>query len=103
MSERFKVDLDELDSVVRQLRRLRADMDDPSQKVKYSTAIPKSAFGADFLEADKLAGAHDGMQEYMSQVINALQDLIHKFGEKTEASRGAYEDQEHQTKTSMNG
>lgn len=39
----------------------------------------------------------------MSQVINALQDLIHRFGEKTEASRGAYEDQEHETKTSMNG
>ncbi|MGW1375323.1 hypothetical protein ACWD6P_13755 [Streptomyces sp. NPDC002446] len=103
MSERFKVDLDELDSVVRQLRRLRADMDEPSQKVKYSTAIPKSAFGVDFLEAGELAKAHDDMQSYMSQVINALQDLIHKFGEKTEASRGAYEDQEHATKTSMNG
>ncbi|MEW1751033.1 hypothetical protein ACIQU1_11960 [Streptomyces angustmyceticus] len=103
MSERFKVDLDELDGVVRQLRRLRADMDEPSQKVKYSTTIPKSAFGVDFLEAGSLAQAHDGMQEYMSQVINALQDLIHKFGEKTEASRGAYEDQEHETKTSMNG
>lgn len=75
MSERFKVDLDELDGVVRQLRRLRADMDEPSQKVKYSTTIPASAFGVDFLEAGKLAKAHDGMQEYMSQVINALQDL----------------------------
>lgn len=103
MSERFKVDLDELDGVVRQLRRLRADMDEPSQKVKYSTTIPRSAFGSDFLEAGDLAGAHDGMQEYMSEVVNALQDLIHKFGEKTEASRGAYEDQEHQTQTSMNG
>ncbi|MFI0213024.1 hypothetical protein [Streptomyces lydicus] len=103
MSERFKVDLDELDSVVRQLRHLRADMDEPSQKVKYSTTIPKSAFGVNFLEAGKLAEAHDDMQSYMSQVINALQDLIHKFGEKTEASRGAYEDQEHETKASMNG
>ncbi|MEU9500250.1 hypothetical protein [Streptomyces sp. NPDC048196] len=103
MSERFRVDLDELDSVVRQLRHLRGDMDEPSQKVKYSTTIPKSAFGVNFLEAGDLAKAHDDMQSYMSQVINALQDLIHKFGEKTEASRGAYEDQEHQTKTSMNG
>ncbi|MFG2829034.1 hypothetical protein ACGFWI_16490 [Streptomyces sp. NPDC048434] len=103
MSERFKVDLDELDSVVRQLRHLRADMDEPSQKVKYSTTIPKSAFGQNFLEATDLAGAHDDMQTYMSDVINALQGLIHKFGEKTEASRGAYEDQEHHTKNSMNG
>ncbi|REK84868.1 hypothetical protein DY245_40800 [Streptomyces inhibens] len=103
MAEQFKVDLDELDSVVRQLKHLRGDMDEPSQKMKYSTAIPKSAFGVDFLEAGKLASAHDDMQSYMSQVIDALQDLIHKFGEKTEASRGAYEDQEHQAKTSMNG
>ncbi|MEU9120212.1 hypothetical protein AB0C96_10170 [Streptomyces sp. NPDC048506] len=103
MSERFKVDLDELDSVVRQLRHLRGDMDDPSQKVKYSTTIPKSAFGVNFIEAGKIGSAHDDMQNYMSQVIDALQDLIHKFGEKTEASRGAYEDQEHDAKTSMNG
>ncbi|UKY52295.1 hypothetical protein [Streptomyces inhibens] len=104
MAEQFKVDLDELDSVVRQLKHLRGDMDEPSQKMRYGTAIPKSAFGgADFLEAGELAKAHDDMQSYMSQVIDALQDLIHKFGEKTEASRGAYEDQEHQTKTSMNG
>ncbi|MFG2093824.1 hypothetical protein [Streptomyces sp. NPDC048612] len=103
MSERFKVDLDELDSVVRQLRRLRADMDEPSQKVKYSTTLTKAAFGENFLEATDLGGAHDDMQTYMSDVIKALQDLIHKFGEKTEASRGAYEDQEHQTKNSMNG
>ncbi|MFJ6746875.1 hypothetical protein ACIQNI_01585 [Streptomyces sp. NPDC091266] len=103
MGEQFKVDLDELDSVVRQLRRLQADMDKPSQKVKYSTAIPTSAFGVNFLESGKIAKAHDGMQEYMSEVVHALQELIRKFGEKAEASRGAYEDQEQTTKASMNG
>ncbi|GGU82818.1 hypothetical protein GCM10010211_55940 [Streptomyces albospinus] len=102
MAEQFKVDLEELDSVVRQLRRLQRDMDDPGQQVKYSTTIPKSAFGINFLEAGELAGAHDNMQEYMSQVIAALQELLHKFGEKAEASRGAYEDLEHTTK-SMDG
>lgn len=103
MGEQFKVDLDELDNVVRQLKRLQGDMDDPSQKIKYSTAIPKSAFGANFHEADKISGAHDKMQSYMSEVITALQDLIKDFGEKTERSRGAYEDQEQATKTSMTG
>ncbi|MFG2227839.1 hypothetical protein [Streptomyces sp. NPDC048644] len=103
MAEQFRVDLDELDAVVRQLKRLQGDMDEPSQKVKYSTSIPKSAFGENFIECGNLADAHDGMQAYMTQVINALQDLITKFGEKAEASRGAYEDQEHTTTTSMNG
>jgi hypothetical protein len=103
MGEQFKVDLDELDGVVRRLRRLQGDMDDPSQKVTYNTTIPQSAFGAGFLEAGDLATAHDGMQRYMSEIIKALQDLIRTFGEKTEASRGAYEDQEHNTKVSMNG
>ncbi|WP_407550273.1 hypothetical protein QOM21_14290 [Streptomyces sp. Pv4-95] len=103
MAERFKVDLDELDGVVRQLKRLQGDMDEPSQKVKYSTNIPKSAFGGEFIERGKLANAHDQMQGYMTDVITALQDLIRDFGDKTEASRGAYEDQEHNAKTSMNG
>ncbi len=103
MTEKFKVDLDELDDVVRQLKRLRKEMDEPSQKVKFSTHIPDSAFGGDFIERGKLAGAHDRMQGYMTDVIDALQDVIHEFGEKTEASRGGYEDQEHRTKTSMNG
>lgn len=103
MGEQFKVDLDELDSVVRQLKRLQGDMDKPTQYVKYSTAIPKSAFGANFLESTDLGRAHDDMQEYMSQVVHALQDLIRKFGDKAEASRGAYEDQEHAAKSSMNG
>ncbi|MFJ8671080.1 MULTISPECIES: hypothetical protein [unclassified Streptomyces] len=103
MGEQFKVDLDELDSVVRQLKRLQGDMDKPSQSVKYSTTIPKSAFGVNFIESGELASAHDDMQEYMSQVVHALQELIRKFGDKAEASRGAYEDQEHTTKVSMNG
>lgn len=103
MSKQFKVDLEELDSVVRQLKRLQADMDEPSQKMKYSTTIPKSAFGDNFIECGDLAGAHDKMQNYMTQVITALQDLVTKFGDKTEASRGAYEDQEHGAKVSMNG
>ncbi|MEU8782949.1 hypothetical protein [Streptomyces sp. NPDC048637] len=101
MGEQFKVDLDELDSVVRKLKQLRGDMDEPSQKVKYSTAIPKSAFGSSFDEAEKLAASHDKMQTYMTQVITALHELITEFGDKTERSRGAYEDQEHETKTSM--
>ncbi|WP_234317566.1 hypothetical protein [Streptomyces rimosus] len=103
VGEQYKVDLHELDNVVRQLKRLQGDMDEPSQKVKYSTTIPKTAFGKDFLEATDLSSAHDDMQEYMSQVVKALQDLIRDFGDKTERSRGAYEDQEHDTKVSMNG
>ncbi|KUL37484.1 hypothetical protein ADL22_21225 [Streptomyces sp. NRRL F-4489] len=95
MAEQFRVDLEELDNVVRQLRHLQRDMDAPSQAVKYGTTIPKSAFGVGFAEAGKLAGAHDGMQAYVSDVLGGLQELIRNFGEKTEASRGAYEDQEH--------
>ncbi|MFE6692140.1 hypothetical protein ACFVFQ_37470 [Streptomyces sp. NPDC057743] len=95
MTEQFRVDLEELDVVVRQLRHLQRDVEEPGQAVKYGTTLPTSAFGTGFDEAGKLAGAHDGMQAYMADVLGALQDLLHTFGEKTEASRGAYEDQEH--------
>ncbi|MEV5121625.1 hypothetical protein AB0K49_02265 [Streptomyces decoyicus] len=103
MGKHFKVDLDELDGVVRQLRHLQGDMDETGQKVKYGTNIPKSAFGVNFGEAEEVSGAHDRMQTYLKDVVKALQDLTHNFGQKTEASRGAYEDQDHETKISMNG
>ncbi|MER0482207.1 hypothetical protein ABR737_28375 [Streptomyces sp. Edi2] len=103
MGKHFKVDLDELDGVVRQLRSLQGDMAETSQKVEYGTNVPKSAFGVNFGEAEEVSRAHDRMQTYLKDVIKALHDLTHNFGEKTEASRGAYEDQEHETKASMNG
>ncbi|MFH8347961.1 hypothetical protein [Streptomyces sp. NPDC018045] len=101
MGEQYRVDLHELDSVVRKLKGLQGDMDEPSQKVKYSTNVPKSAFGSNFNEAEKIAAAHDDMQHYMAQVVDALQDLIKDFGEKAERSRGAYEDREQEARTSM--
>ncbi|MFI9047768.1 hypothetical protein [Streptomyces sp. NPDC053427] len=103
MAKHFKVDLDELDGVVRQLRRLQGDMDETGQKVEYGTNIPKSAFGVNFGEAEELSHAHDQMQTYLKDVVKALQGLTLKFGEKTDASRGAYEDQDHATKVSMSG
>ncbi|MFD7666154.1 hypothetical protein [Streptomyces sp. NPDC059788] len=103
MGEQYRVDLHELDSVVRKLKSLQGDMDEPSQKVKYSTSIPKSAFGVNFGEAERLGVAHDKMQNYMSQVVDALQDLIKDFGEKAERSRGAYEDREQETRSTMSG
>ncbi|BCK69052.1 hypothetical protein CP981_24195 [Streptomyces platensis] len=103
MGKHFKVDLDELDGVVRQLRHLQHDMNETGQNVEYGTNIPKSAFGINFGEAEEVSHAHDRMQTYLKDVVKALQDLTHKFGEKTESSRGAYEDQDHETKVSMNG
>ncbi|MER7026672.1 MULTISPECIES: hypothetical protein [Streptomyces] len=101
MSEKFQVDLDELDGVVRRLKHLQADMDEPNEKIKYSTVIPKSAFGVDFDEAHDLSSAHDEMHNYMTQVITALQDLIRDFSGKAERSHGAYDDREQETKASM--
>ncbi|MGW8551385.1 hypothetical protein [Streptomyces tubercidicus] len=103
MGKHFKVDLDELDGVVRQLRGLQHDMNEIGQKVGYGTNVPKSAFGVNFDEAEEVSRAHDRMQTYLKDVVKALQDLTHNFGEKTETSRGAYEDQDHETKASMTG
>lgn len=86
VGEKFQVDLDELDGVVRRLKHLQADMDEPNQKIKYSTTIPKSAFGIGFDEAEDISSAHDEMQNYMTQVIAALQDLIRDFGGKPSAA-----------------
>ncbi|WP_399086865.1 hypothetical protein ACGH2B_09210 [Streptomyces sp. BBFR2] len=76
-------------------------MDEPNEKIKYSTVIPKSAFGVNFNEAEDISSAHDKMHDYMAQVIAALQDLMRDFGGKAERSHGAYDDQEQETKSSM--
>ncbi|MET9291233.1 hypothetical protein [Streptomyces sp. NPDC003077] len=102
MADEYRVDLGELETVVRKLKDLQRDMDGPGQKVKYGTTLPQGAFGAgDFQEAHQLSASHDRMQSYMSQVVTALNDLIRDFGDKTERSRGAYEDREQEVKSAM--
>lgn len=72
MGKHFKVDLDELDGVVRQLRHLQHDMSETGQNVEYGTNVPKSAFGVNFGEADDVSHAHDRMQTYLKDVVKAL-------------------------------
>ncbi|MCZ2526222.1 MULTISPECIES: hypothetical protein [Streptomyces] len=103
MSE-FEVDLSELDNVVRQLRNVQKDMGSSASKAKYATVLPEGSLGnKDFHEAQELHGAHDKMQGYLTSALNALQNFIEEFGDKTDKTRGAYEDAEYATQSAMKG
>lgn len=97
MSEKdqYRVDLSELDGIVKRLRHLDKQMDGPSEKAKYGVAIPKSALGTGFLESTDLSNAHDEMETYMDQTMTKLQKFISDFGTKANQAHGAYSDAEH--------
>ncbi|MGP4002268.1 hypothetical protein [Streptomyces sp. 8N706] len=101
--KQYRVDLSELDGVVKRLRALDKDMDEPCSKVGYGTSISKTALGVNFGEAEDLTSAHDEMQTYMDQTLKKLQEFIRDFGLKAHTVHGAYDDAEHDTQKSMGG
>lgn len=97
MSEKdqYRVDLSELDGIVKRLRRLDKQMDGPAEKAKYGVTLPKGALGTGFMESSDLAEAHDKMETYMDQTMTKLQKFIADFGKKANQAHGAYSDAEH--------
>lgn len=97
MSEKdqYRVDLSELDGVVKRLKRLDKQMDGPAEKAKYGVTIPKGALGSNFIESTDLSSAHDEMEAYMDKTVTRLQKFISDFGLKADQTHGAYSDAEH--------
>lgn len=94
MADGYEVDLDALDQVVKELNQVLADMGGPKRKAAYSTYVPNDALG-DFDEARKLANAHDVMKHRIeNDMIDKIEKLIDKFGQKTRKAHGKYQDAE---------
>ncbi|MFJ4716080.1 hypothetical protein [Streptomyces sp. NPDC088785] len=95
MADGYEVDLDALDQVVKELNQVLKDMEGPKQKAKYGTDVPDGALGKGFSEAQELYDAHEKMKtKIQSEMIEKIEDLVDKFGRKTEKARGVYQDAE---------
>ncbi|MFE2629481.1 MULTISPECIES: hypothetical protein [unclassified Streptomyces] len=96
MSNGMRVDLSQLDDVIRKLNGLLSDMDKANTKAKYETDIPSSAFGSEkFLESNELHNAHQKQKTRIENIIRDLHKLIDEFGKSTSKVRDKYSNQEH--------
>ncbi|EGX56077.1 hypothetical protein SZN_29642 [Streptomyces zinciresistens K42] len=95
MSNGMRVDLSQLDDVIRKLNGLLSDMDKANTKAKYETDIPSTAFGsAKFMESNELHGAHQKQKTRIENMIRDLHKLIDEFGKSTSKVRDKYCNQE---------
>ncbi|MBQ1001531.1 MULTISPECIES: hypothetical protein [Streptomyces] len=95
MSNGMRVDLSQLDDVIRKLNGLLSDMDKANTKAKYETDIPSSAFGSEkFLESNELHNAHQKQKTRIENIIRDLHKLIDEFGKSTSKVRDKYSNQE---------
>ncbi|MGW2344674.1 hypothetical protein [Streptomyces sp. NPDC001661] len=95
MADGYDVDLDALDQVVKELNQVLKDMSGPKDKAKYGTYLPDGALGADFSEARDLYQAHEKMKTKIEkEMIDKIEDLIDKFGKKTQKAHGVYQNAE---------
>ena len=95
MSNGMRVDLSELDNVIRKLNGLLSDMDKANTKAKYETDIPSTAFGnMKFLESNELHNAHQQTKTRIEKMIKDLHGLIDHFSTSTSKVRDKYSNQE---------
>lgn len=91
----YKVDLDALDQVVKELNQVLKDMGGPKQKAANNTYLPPGVLGKGFPEQDQLRAAHAKMQDFIEKnVIDLIEDLVDDFGEKSKKTKEAYDDAE---------
>jgi hypothetical protein len=94
--EQYGVDLSALDEVVKELNGVLKDMGGPKGKAEHNTFIPDGALGKGFSEERELYDEHARTKAYIhDEILKDIEDLIDDFGKKTEKTRGAYEDAEH--------
>lgn len=102
MSNGYRVNTDELEATVRQLRALQQDTSQTGTRGKYSTVVGQNELGGDFTECSSLRSTHDQMQTFLAQAISDLDNLINEFGDKTTTVTNAYKGNEDQGKATMN-
>ncbi|MEU9114496.1 hypothetical protein AB0D04_22560 [Streptomyces sp. NPDC048483] len=93
--EQYRVDLDALDQVVRELNEILRDMGGPKHRAENNTYLAPGALGVNFSEQQELYDAHGTMVAHLQHdAIGPLEKLIDDFGQKTKQVKEAYDDAE---------
>lgn len=95
----YKVDLDALDQVVKELNEVLKDMGGPKEKAGNNTYLPAGVLGKNFQEQDNLRQAHANMKDFIDEnIIQLIEDLVDDFGQKSKKAKEAYDDAEADSK-----
>lgn len=91
----YKVDLDALDQVVKELNQVLKDMGGPRKDIADGTYLPDGVLGKGFAEQGDLRQAHEKMKNFINvNIIDLIEDLIDDFGKKSKKAKEAYDDAE---------
>ncbi|PLW71806.1 hypothetical protein GQS52_06920 [Streptomyces sp. SCUT-3] len=102
MADQYKVDLDELDEVVRSINKVLRAMEQTKGKTAHQTYLPDGALGKDFTEARELKQAHDNMKSWLEGLTDVLTQMIDEYEHKTTKVMGNYQDAEYQHTSTFN-
>ncbi|WP_404816706.1 hypothetical protein [Streptomyces thermolineatus] len=101
MADQYRVDLSELDSVVKKLNGVLKDVQDTKGKAKSETYLPPGALGSGFEEAEKLESAHVSMKGQIESIIDHLNDVMDDFGKKTVRTKSSYEESDYEVQAAL--
>jgi hypothetical protein len=97
----YSVNVDALQSTVRQLRCLADSLETPRASARYDTAIPAGILGHGFAGAEALSDKHDEMRDWLESTIGELQGFIERYGSQTKQAADAYAEQELRTRQDL--
>jgi hypothetical protein len=104
MAKEYRVDLDALDQVVRELNAVLKDMGVAKGNAKNQTYLHPGALGKDFGERDRMHKSHDEMKAYIeNNIVAVIEKMVDDFGKKTKKAKEAYDDAEHKNKLKGEG
>jgi predicted secreted protein len=99
MAKEYRVDLDALDQVVKELNGVLKDMNGTKGKAGSGTYLPSSALGKKYREHEMLHKAHTDMKTFIeNEIVAKIEKLVDDFGKKSKKTKEAYDDAEHQNK-----
>ena len=95
----YKVDLDALDQVVKDLNAVLKDMGGPKNKAANNTSLSGGVLGKNFAEQTSLHDAHEKMTDFINEhVIDLIEELVDDFGKRSKKAKEAYDDAEANSK-----
>ncbi|MEW9517188.1 hypothetical protein [Streptomyces tubercidicus] len=99
MAKEYRVDLDALDQVVKELNGVLKDMTVTKGKSESGTYLELSALGKKYEERDMLHKAHEDMKKFIDgEIVAKIEKLVDEFGKKSKKTKEAYDDAEHENK-----
>jgi hypothetical protein len=95
MTDGYRVDLSALHELVRRLRWMHGELEQPRGKTVYETDIADGALGKGFKEIQDFERAHKQLKLFLEDKIKDLESLIDEFGTKSSRMRDEYHEAEY--------